>query len=93
MSLLSWLFRSKSNESPAAKKAAAVEYQGFRITPDPMKEAQGYRLCALIEKEIGGELQSHHLIRADTISDFDACVEASVAKARQMIDQQGDRLF
>jgi len=34
----------------------SVEYQGFRITPEPMKEAQGYRLCAVIEKEVDGAL-------------------------------------
>jgi hypothetical protein len=58
-----------------------------------MKESQGYRLCALIEKEVNGELKSHRLIRADTISDIDVCREAAIEKAKQMIDQLGDRLF
>ena len=92
MSLLSRLFGSKDkSESPV--KTTSVEYEGFRITPQPMKEAQGYRLCALIEKEVGGALKSHTLIRADTIADFDQCVEASIGKAKQMIDQLGERLF
>jgi len=90
MSLLSRLFGSKSAEAP---KETSVEYQGFRISPDPMKEAQGYRLCAVIEKEVGGELKSHRLIRADTIADIDQCREASIGKAKQMIDQMGERLF
>ncbi len=92
MSLFSRLFGSKS--SPEAPQAAqAIEYEGFRITPQPMKEAQGFRLSALIEKDVNGVSKSHQLIRADTINDFDACVEASVAKAKQIIDQQGERLF
>lgn len=91
MSLFSRLFRPKL--SAPKPKSAAVEYQGFQITPQPMKEAQGFRLCALIEKEVDGELKSHQLIRADTISDFDVCVDACVDKAKQMIDQQGARIF
>ena len=90
MSLFSRLFGAKSSEAP---KDISVEYQGFRITPEPMKEAQGYRLCAVIEKEVGGELKSHRLIRADTIADMEQCIEASVGKAKQMIDQMGERLF
>ena len=92
MSLFSRLFGSKASadDTPSAQ---SVEYEGFRITPQPMKEAQGFRLCAVVEKDVNGERKSHHLIRADTIADFDACVEASIAKAKQMIDQQGERLF
>lgn len=90
MSLLSRLFGAKKTESPSAP---SQEYQGFRITPTPMKEAGGYRLSAMIEKEVDGTLQQHHLIRADTISVFDDCVEAAVAKAKQMIDEQGTRIF
>ena len=91
MSLFSRLFGGKSNE--ASKPSASVEYEGFRITPEPMKEAQGYRLCAVIDKEVAGEAKTHRLVRADTIADIDVCREASIAKAKQMIDQMGDRLF
>jgi hypothetical protein len=90
MSLLSRLFGSKKSESPVD---ASIEHQGFRIMPAPMKESQGFRLCAVIEKEIDGEMKSHRLIRADTIANLDQCVEASIGKAKQMIDQLGERLF
>lgn len=90
MSLFSRLFGSKPSEEP---KATSLEYEGFRITPQPIKEAQGYRLSALIEKEVDGALKSHHLIRADTISDFDVCSDAAISKAKQMIEQMGERLF
>ncbi len=91
MSLLSRLFGSSKSATP--EPVQSVEYQGFRITPEPMKEAQGYRLCAVIEKEVDGALKSHRLIRADTIADIDQCREASIGKAKQMIDQMGERLF
>lgn len=90
MSLLSKLFGGGKSEPETVK---AFEYKGFRITPEPMKEAQGYRLCAVIEKEIDGETKSHRLIRADTIASVDVCSEAAIAKAKQMIDQMGERLF
>lgn len=90
MSLLKRLFGSKKSTSAVD---TSVEYLGFRITPEPMKEAQGFRLCAVIEKEVDGELKTHRLIRADTIGDLDQCNEASIAKAKQMIDQMGERLF
>ncbi|MGH1578880.1 HlyU family transcriptional regulator [Planktotalea sp.] len=92
MSLFSRLFGSKPSVE-AKPTAKVVEYEGFRITPQPMKEAQGFRLCALIEKEVNGERKSHQLIRADTIADFETCADASIAKAKQMIDQQGERLL
>ena len=90
MSLFSRLFGSKT---PEASVDMLVEYQGFHITPELMKESQGFRLCAVIEKEIGGEVKTHRLIRADTIADIEQCREASIAKAKQMIDQMGERLF
>ena len=90
MSLLSRLFGFKKNASPVD---TSVEYLSFRITPEPMKESQGYRLCAVIEKEVDGELKTHRLIRADTIANLDQCNEASIGKAKQVIDQIGERLF
>ncbi|WP_337956856.1 HlyU family transcriptional regulator [Planktotalea frisia] len=50
-------------------------------------------MCAVIEKEVDGELKSHRLIRADTIADVEQCRDASIGKAKQMIDQLGERLF
>jgi hypothetical protein len=33
------------------------------------------------------------MIRADTFEDEDSAAAASLGKARQMIDEQGDRIF
>ncbi|WP_136443115.1 HlyU family transcriptional regulator [Pacificoceanicola onchidii] len=70
-----------------------IEYEGFRITADPMNEDGQFRLSAVIEAEVDGETKTHRLIRADLIREYDVAVEASVNKAKQMIDQQGKRLF
>ena len=43
--------------------------------------------------EIGGELKTHHLIRADVARGYDEACALSVMKAKQMIDQMGDGIF
>ena len=79
---------------PAKPSETSVEiYDGFEITAMPEKATGGWRIGARIEKSVGGELRSHHLIRADVIQDREGAEAASVAKAKQMIDEQGDRLF
>lgn len=85
MSLFSKLFGGGST----APKAQPEEYQGFTIVPQPAKEGGRFRIGAMIHK---GD-KSHHLIRADVLEDLDSANEASVGKAKQMIDEQGDRLF
>ena len=52
-----------------------------------------YRLAARITQDKDGETREYYLIRADTFQDKGQAAEASVAKARQMIDEQGERLF
>ena len=90
MSLFSRLFGGKSSAKDAV---AATEYKEFRIIPELMPEGREFRLAARIEKEIEGETKVHQLIRADTIAGQEAVIAASIAKAKQMIDEQGDRLF
>lgn len=68
-------------------------YKGFRIWPEPIAEGPQHRIAARIEKDIGGETRTHHLIRADTATDRDEAVDGSLRKAKGLIDEQGDRLF
>ncbi|WP_204114860.1 HlyU family transcriptional regulator [Shimia biformata] len=77
----------------AAETEKHEDHKGFRIYPTPIKEGAVYRISARIEKEVDGEVRVHTLIRADTLNALDDAAEASVAKARQMIDEQGDGVF
>ena len=90
MSLLSRLFGGGSSSQPEAK---SVEHDGYTITPTPIREGNSYRISARIEKEVGGQMKSHTLIRADTLDDLETAQNASTTKARMLIDEQGDRLF
>lgn len=88
MSLLSKLFGSRSTPA-AGKEHPSEDYNGFTITPTPMKDGPRFRLSARIEKDG----RSHTLIRADTIDDEATAIASSLAKAKRLIDEQGDRLF
>lgn len=74
------------SEPPAP---ASVEHEGYIITPEPMPEGSQFRLSAIIEKDG----KTHHLIRADTLPSVEAAHEAAIEKAKQVIDQQGARIF
>lgn len=91
MSLLSRLF-GKKPDGPE-KPATSEDYKDFRITPKPIREGGQYRVAARIEKVVNGVPKSHELIRSDTMASLDEATAFSVAKSRQMIDEQGDRLF
>jgi hypothetical protein len=68
-------------------------YKEFRIFAEPQSGSGGYRLAARIEKEVGGETKVHHMIRADQIQSLDEAEAFSLRKAKQLIDEQGERLF
>jgi hypothetical protein len=91
MPLWSRLFGGKPAREPAS--APSEEHKGFRITPKPIREGGHYRIAARIEKEVAGVPRMHDLVRADTAATPDEARTLSVAKARQMIDEQGERLF
>jgi len=91
MSIFSKLFGGGSG---AAKPGPEPEvYKDFRIFAEPMKDGGQYRIAARIEKEIGGETRTHQMVRADTIADPVAAASASLAKAKALIDQQGETIF
>lgn len=92
MSFLKKLFGGGSG-SGSNPEADPIDYEGFRIYSEPMAEDGQFRLAARIEMGEGDSLKSHHLIRADLIRDRAQAEEAAVAKAKQMIDQLGERLF
>ena len=73
--------------------AEAVDYNGYRIQPAPYPSKGQYQTCGIIEKEVAGETKRHRFVRAETHPSREGAVDFSVSKAKQMIDEQGDRLF
>lgn len=89
MSFLKKLFGGGS----ASSEAASEMHEGYIITPKPMGEGGQFRLCAEIRKEVDGEMKTHRLIRADMFASADQASQAAISKAKQVIAEQGDRMF
>lgn len=81
----------RSGETP--DPASAIEYRGYRIFPMVRPQGGQYLTCALIEKDFPDGPKRHELIRADTHASPDDAKAFAIHKARQVIDEQGDRLF
>jgi hypothetical protein len=79
----------------AAEEAAGdpVEHNGFTIRATPFTEGGQYQTCGVISKEIGGEVKEHRFIRADRFASKQDAVDVTLRKARQIIDEQGDKIF
>lgn len=92
MSILKKLFGAGGGEA-AKSEPEAVEYKGYTITATPIAEGGQFRISARIDGVVNGEAKSHTLIRADVLRDAKEAEEASVGKAKQMIDQMGDMVF
>jgi len=92
MSILSALF-AKLAPAAAEKTPEPVEYKGFIIRPAPFRAAGQFQTAGTIEREINGVRKEHRFIRADAFASFDDAVTFTLAKARQMVDLQGERMF
>ena len=82
--------RAAGNASPAG---SAVDYKGYRIIPSPHKDGGQFRVAGTIEKDTDKGVQRHDFVRADTHGSWEDAVAFTTAKAKQIIDLQGDRIF
>ena len=80
---------SQSGENKGAKTSQHHEHNGYSIETNPLKEGNGYRVQGWIR--LDGE--EHHFIRADQSHNLEAGHELSLFKAKQCIDQLGQRMF
>jgi len=71
----------------------AIEYNGFRIRPAPYKATGGYQTAGTIEKEFPEGVKEHAFIRAETHPSLDEAAAFAIAKGKQIVDQQGERVF
>lgn len=91
MRFFSRLFGGKA--APKGDHDEAVAYKGFEITPTPIREGKGFRISARIDGEVAGVRKVHTLVRADVLESRDEAAKAAIAKARLVIDEQGERMF
>jgi|SRR3712207_2231304 len=73
--------------------AEAVEYKGFRIRPAPYPAKGQFQTAGVIEKDAEDGMKEHRFVRAETHSSKDDAAAFAIAKGKQIIDEQGDRIF
>jgi hypothetical protein len=86
-------FGGGASAPAAAPVFDTVEYKGYRLRPAPYPAKGGFQTAGVIEKEIGGETKQHCFVRAETHPSQDDAATFAVVKARQIVDEQGDRIF
>ena len=79
--------------SASAKDQPTTEYKGYRIRPASYRTDKHYQTAGVIEKDFPDGAKEHRFIRAETHPSQDDANEFAITKAKQIIDQQGDRIF
>lgn len=96
MSFLKSLFgwgKTTSVDGAEAAPAASIDHKGFTIAATPFRNEGQFQTSGVVTKVIDGEAKEHKFIRADRHSSMEDAVTFSLAKGRQIVDEQGDRLF
>ena len=88
-----WTRLADGKRGAEAPAFDAVEYNGYRIRPAPYQAGAGYQTAGIIEKDFAGAVKEHRFVRAETHPSRDAAAAFAIAKGRQIVDEQGDRLF
>ena len=91
--LLSRLAGRRDGPEPEEAPTAAVEYKGYRIRPAPYPAKGQYQTAGVIEKDTADGVKEHRFVRADTHASKDDATAFSISKGKQIVDQQGDRMF
>ncbi len=76
-----------------AAEPVAEEYNGYTIRPAPFQDRGQWITSGVIEKRFADEVKQHRFTRADMYPGREAAADASVFKAKQMIDMMGDEVF
>jgi hypothetical protein len=79
--------------APAAPVFDTVEYRGYRLRPAPYPAKGGFQTAGVIEKEFDGETRRHDFVRAETHPTLEEAASFALVKGRQIVDEQGDRIF
>ena len=73
--------------------ARTAEHNGYRIEAMPYPEEGQFQVSGVISKEVDGVVKRHKFVRADRFPTLDDAAEFSIVKAKQIIEQQGEKLF
>ena len=85
--------RSEGDSADTGPAAEATDYNGFSIHPAPRRQGSVWLTAGRITKQFPDGIKEHQYIRADTYADRDDAIAFCIQKAKQIIDEQGDRMF
>lgn len=86
-------FTAGGSERPDEPSAEAVEYKGYRIRPAPYSSNGQYQTAGVIEKDTETGVREHRFVRAETHASKTDAEAFAIIKAKQIIDEQGERIF
>ncbi len=81
------------DDAVAAPLGPSVEYNGYTIQPAPRRERGQWLTAGVISKDTPEGPRSQHFVRAETHAGVEQASEFAVIKAKQIIDERGDKLF
>ncbi len=94
VSFLKKLFGAgNSGASTEVMRGEPVAYNGYQIQPAPQSEGSQWRLAGYIRRGQDDSYEETMFVRADLFSSREEALEFAVRKGRQIVDEQGDRLF
>lgn len=95
MSFLKSLFGlgGSADGAPQPATGKETEHKGFTITATPFKDGGQFQTSGIIRKAVDGVVKEHKFIRADRFSSLDEAADFAIGKGRQIIDEQGERIF
>ncbi len=76
-----------------AAAGPAMAYNGYTIQPAPRRDRGQWLTAGMISKDFPDGPKSQYFVRAETHASPDLASEFAVTKAKQIIDERGDKLF
>jgi hypothetical protein len=84
---------ASASGAAGAKTTRSIEHAGFLIAAAPFPAEGQYQVAGVISKEVGGVRKEHRFVRADRCGSPEDATEIALRKGRQIVDEQGERLF
>jgi len=84
---------SQDGDGKAPQRGEPVDYEGFIIQAAPEPAGDRWRLAGVIIKQDGERALERVFIRADTFMSREEAETFAIRKGKQIIDEQGTRLF
>ena len=81
-------FGSEKDSGGTDSRQQAVAHEGYTIVPMPKQHKDGWTTEGQIERDVDGEIESRHFIRAETHMERDQAISHTIMKGRRNIDEE-----